>query len=100
MTGVTYDRCFFSIVCPFFAKLLPQASPILVASEIYLILYKSKSPTLVRCSSGSVVGTVAAKIQLFVGTTKLFTEFLQVCKQKDCLESQRVDGQISCPLTQ
>ena len=38
-----------------------------------------KRPALVRWSSGSVAGSVDAKVQLFLGMTKLFERKLLLC---------------------
>jgi hypothetical protein len=50
-----------------------------------------KRPALVRWSSGSVAGSVDAKVQLFLGMTKLFERKLLLCGQKThfcCLNQQ------------
>ena len=59
-------------------SLTPASPPLEVrlAYEIliYVLRIKSKSPTLVRCSMGSVVGTVAAKVHSIFEKNKLLTK--------------------------
>lgn len=61
----------------------------------YTSYIKRKRPTLVRWSSGSVVGTVGAKIRLFIGTSNFFLFFAN-SESKNFLRGENVNVGDGC----